>query len=569
MDSFSRRGKLVLLIILFVAGFLRFYRLNELPPGLHRDEASAGWNAYAIWKTGRDEHQRRLPLVFEAFGDWKRPLNIYLTAVLVPIFGLNKFSVRAPIALLGTLSVGLIYLVTKEIFCQPPAKAGSDKTVRGQDCQWSEVKDKLPFLSAGLLAISPWHVYMSRTGLGWNTVGLFLTLLAIYLVLIARRRIALITLAAVVFGLSLFSYASNQIFTPLFLLALGVVYSKEFKISRGYLLPALVFGLFLLIFLKIYLPVFQINAVGSGLLDEIDLYDQVTLPQSEHPSLLTAKLFHNRYLVIGLEFVKNYFRVLSPEFLLFNTSDNPAYSLKHFGNLYLFEFPLIIFGLFLIWQQDRSALKILLPWLFLAVIPAALTRTPYSSTRTILILPALLILVAYAASYLYFWLSTKTHRLDKLFLTGISLGYLFFFTLFVDEYFRHFSINRAEVWGVGKEKIVSYLDEHQDEYEQIFIASPEESFYIYQLFYLKIDPENFWQNVEYYSQTEDGFRHVQSLGKYQYQEMHYPQDLQESGRLVVDEFLNLDLWLGDERVEVVKEIPGPASQPVYLIVAVR
>lgn len=68
-----------LIIIIVLALFLRIYLLDKLPPGLHRDEASTGYNSFLILKTGQDEYQRTFPLAFEAFGDWKRPINIYLT----------------------------------------------------------------------------------------------------------------------------------------------------------------------------------------------------------------------------------------------------------------------------------------------------------------------------------------------------------------------------------------------------------------------------------------------------------------------------------------------------------
>ena len=122
--------KLVLILVLALA--VRFYMLSSIPFGLHRDEASAGYNAYTILKTGKDEYGRFLPLVFEAFGDWKRPINIYLTVPAVAIFGLNVFSVRLPIALTGFITVVVLYFLAKELF---------DK--------------KIAFWTAFILAISP------------------------------------------------------------------------------------------------------------------------------------------------------------------------------------------------------------------------------------------------------------------------------------------------------------------------------------------------------------------------------------------------------------------------------
>jgi len=57
-----------ILFIIIVAGFLiRFININNYPPLLW-DEASLGYNAYSILKTGRDEYGKFLPLIFKSFG---------------------------------------------------------------------------------------------------------------------------------------------------------------------------------------------------------------------------------------------------------------------------------------------------------------------------------------------------------------------------------------------------------------------------------------------------------------------------------------------------------------------
>src|SRR3989338_6436258 len=131
---------LPILIILALAAFLRLYRLTDFPPGLYSDEASYGYNAYSILTTGRDEWGKFLPLTIQSFGDYKPPMTAYLTIPSIAVFGLNEFAVRFPSALIGILSILLIYLLTKEIF-----KSRS-----------------IALLVAALLAISPWHIHFSR-----------------------------------------------------------------------------------------------------------------------------------------------------------------------------------------------------------------------------------------------------------------------------------------------------------------------------------------------------------------------------------------------------------------------
>src|SRR4030067_1088650 len=90
-----KRERLILATIVLVAALLRFYKLGSNPPSLYWDEASLGYNAYSILKTGRDEHGEKLPIDrFIAFGDYKPPLYIYSAVGFIKAFGLNEFSVR-------------------------------------------------------------------------------------------------------------------------------------------------------------------------------------------------------------------------------------------------------------------------------------------------------------------------------------------------------------------------------------------------------------------------------------------------------------------------------------------
>src|SRR3981081_2715222 len=51
--------------------------LDRTPPGMYVDEASIGYNAWAIAYHGVDEHGVHLPLYFQAFCEYKNPLYIY------------------------------------------------------------------------------------------------------------------------------------------------------------------------------------------------------------------------------------------------------------------------------------------------------------------------------------------------------------------------------------------------------------------------------------------------------------------------------------------------------------
>src|SRR5437773_2571614 len=106
----------ILLGIILLAILLRFYQLGNNPPSIDWDEASTGYNAYSILKTGKDEYGNFLPLSFRSFDDYKPPVYIYLTVPSVAVFGLTEFAVRLPAAIIGVLAVLVIYFLCLEIF---------------------------------------------------------------------------------------------------------------------------------------------------------------------------------------------------------------------------------------------------------------------------------------------------------------------------------------------------------------------------------------------------------------------------------------------------------------------
>ena len=166
--------KIALALLIFFALFLRTYHISQVPPALSWDEVSIGYNAYSILKTGRDEHGKFLPIdTFVAYGDYKPPLAIYLTVPSIALFGLSEFGVRFPSAFFGTLTVLMTYFLVKEFF----------RRTKNQE----PITRNLPTIASLLLAISPWHINLSRAGFEAN-IALFFIVLGVYFILLARKK---------------------------------------------------------------------------------------------------------------------------------------------------------------------------------------------------------------------------------------------------------------------------------------------------------------------------------------------------------------------------------------------
>jgi 4-amino-4-deoxy-L-arabinose transferase-like glycosyltransferase len=131
----AKMGYLALASILLVAGFLRFSRLDAVPPGLADDEAVNGNDALQAWRTGKFR-------VFYPQNYGREGLFINLQALTLGIIGRNEpWVLRLPSAILGSLTVWGMYFAAKRIIGRTPAL-------------WA----------AFLAATSFWQIQISRLG---------------------------------------------------------------------------------------------------------------------------------------------------------------------------------------------------------------------------------------------------------------------------------------------------------------------------------------------------------------------------------------------------------------------
>jgi 4-amino-4-deoxy-L-arabinose transferase-like glycosyltransferase len=143
------RAQEILLVsaILCVATFLRVYRLAQLPPGLHYDEAFNATMAYRVWM-GIDR-----PIFFTE-DMTEEPLAIYVTALAFALLGETAWTIRLVSALAGIATVAALYALARMMFRARIVAA----------------------LAAFTLAILYWHVNFSRLGMEPIFTPLMLTL---------------------------------------------------------------------------------------------------------------------------------------------------------------------------------------------------------------------------------------------------------------------------------------------------------------------------------------------------------------------------------------------------------
>ena len=98
------RGQwLMFAVIVAVAAVTRLAGLEGVPPGINHDEASNGYDAYSILKTGQDRWGESWPVLLEGFGrgDYRGALYAYLIVPFHALVGPEHLilSTRLPAAI--------------------------------------------------------------------------------------------------------------------------------------------------------------------------------------------------------------------------------------------------------------------------------------------------------------------------------------------------------------------------------------------------------------------------------------------------------------------------------------
>lgn len=540
-------------ISLLLAIVARYYQLGKAPAGLYLDEAAQGYNAYSILKTGKDEFSKVFPVVFRSFTDFKTPVYIYLIIPLIPIFGLTAFTVRFPSFIFSILSIPLIYLLTKQIF---PAKKGGS----------------IAMVTSLLLSISPWHILFGRTNFECN-VALFFFLLGLYLfyqALPAGRQASkkpfFLIFSAIAFAVAIPSYHSQRIITPLMLVILFIKY-RQILLSQAYR-KFLIIGLF--IGLLILLPTLSV-ATTPGFLARAAGLNIFSHPNGYINNLkgVTNFLVNNSLFLSTKEFFSLYLSYLAPRSMFILGDSGPRSSFPGLSTFYLWQFPFYIYGLYLLIKDKRyKNLKFFtLSLLFISPLPAAVTRDPYSTIRSLpLVIPQLLI-ISLGLVDIYDKIKKRLYRaIALLILTGLilySLVKLYSSVIILNEYYR------PREWNYGWQQVVETI-KTLDSKLPVIVDNTRSEPYNQLLFFLDFDPatyqkENFEVPLnEYY--TNMNRNKEKTIGNITTRPINWEKDLTREQYLIGDELSISKDQIQRHNLTLIKEIYYPDGSPAFLIV---
>ena len=315
----SKAAYIALAVIIAVAAFLRLFLLGRVPLGLAPDEASIGYDAYAIAKFGIDRNGYAYPVYPITWGPGGgSPLLIYLNVLSIKLFGTGIVKLRMIPAICGILTVALFFFILKELTAK------------------RTYSNEISLFGTAFLAVCPWHVILSRWTLDSNIMPFTLGL-AVYLFMLAirKRSTLLYCLSAAMYAVCMYSYGSATIVVPLHLLLICIICLRKKVLNIKQLIASGV------TFMVVFAPLFVFYAVNYLGLPEII---------TEHFSVnkFTASRTGEVFLTPGPGFFGQLFDNAKTLLVALTIGDKHE-MLCHFypgyWMLYVFTFPIVFIGI--------------------------------------------------------------------------------------------------------------------------------------------------------------------------------------------------------------------------------
>ena len=428
---------LVLVVLVGIALILRTPLFSTVPASPYWEETILGVDANALAQTGKDHHGTAWPiLALESFGDWKPAGYVYAVVPFVKVFGLELWVIRLPSLLAGLAIVGAVAVLGKRL-----------------GVPW--------WAGALIVAVAPWAIHFSRAA--WEAhLAIALIAWAVIFALnsFQPKKIAIIPALAstLFFTAAWYTYHSARIVVPL--LGLGVLvylFSTLTESARGSRESSLHS-------IQNYLKRSWLTVV---LCCAVLVLGTMPIWLSGDTNALTHRLIYHRYVLWSSELMTAYLDHFSPTFLFLTGEENIRHTTGFFGLFYPFEVIFLLVGIY-VWLQQRKPLQLLLLyWLGISIIPAALaTPTPHA-LRILIGLPVFALLIAQGFVQTLSWLSRSialhapTQNLKKiayqLALFSLLSLYVVGLSIFWFNYTQIYAQTSAREWQFGYKQMLTQL----------------------------------------------------------------------------------------------------------------
>lgn len=454
---------------LVIGIFARTYMFGDVPGDINQDEAFAGYNAFTLLQHGKDSYGYPMPVYLTAWGSGMNALESYLMIPFVALFGLKVWAIRLPMLLVGIFSLVAVYKLVLRFS-----------------------NEKFALAALLMVAISPWHIMISRWALESNLAPGFV-LFGIFFFVKGLQNQKFLMASAAFFGLSLYAYATIWAVVPIIILGsvLYAIWTRALKMDR-YLWISLGILSALAIPLMLFLMVNK------------DIISEIRLPFYSIPKLVYFRDSEISFSQIPQN-LANLWSILT------NQSDGlPWNAIRDYGIFYPVTLVFCFIGLIpTVWNTVQDIRKrslgldfFVLLWTLAGFIIGALINVNINRVN-LLFLP-LLILAAWGILFTFNYIHPKTIVIPL-------FAYLLYFATFEKEYFTTYRDSIGNHFCEGIEDAMSFASSKLKAGESM-VVDPNTS-YPRILFFGKVDLYDYLGTVKY-TNFPSAFLYVHSFDKY-------------------------------------------------------
>lgn len=543
--------RIILLTFVILIGIaLRFYQLGNNPPSLDWDEASMGYNAYSILKTGADEYSNKLPLSIRSFDDYKPALYTYLIIPAIWSFGLNEFSVRLPAAMIGSLSIIVFYFLLKQIFTN-----------------WEKSKQAfIALLGSFFLAISPWHLQFSRAAFE-GQIGFFFLISGLLFFFKSLRNGKFFYVSMILFLLCLYSYHSFRLLIPLLIFSFLIIFWKKILNFKKHAIVSLI--ILFVLSLPIWTSFVKTTAGTGARLSMVTVFsDPSIIDQSIERINFDRKnndvigtIFHNRRIVYFLAITKGYLDHFNPDFLFIHGDGGVQHHAVDMGMLYLWDLPFILIGIYYLFKKIDRRIFVLIILFLLSPLPASITTGTPHPVRGINMILGFYIFCSVGLMFVFEKIIFLKKKIIKsiLFLV-IAISLVFNVCYYLHQYYVHTPIEYGYFWQYGYKEALNFAKNNESKVDGIVMTYEYDQPYIYYLFYNKIDPIWYQSNWNYNGNgAVDRFKRI--IGKYTFRNVNYLEDARNKNKLLIGTPKEIP-----DNAKIIKTINFPDGREAFRIV---
>ncbi len=459
---------LISFIILLIGCFCRLFLIDKYPVGLNQDEASIGYEAYSLIQNGTDRNGFSYPVNLVAWGSGQNVLYAYLSMPFIKLLGLNILSTRIVMALIGCLTLLVIYLFTSK-----------------------QLKHKHSLIVLLMLAIMPWHLTKSRFGLESNIFPDLILYAVILLYLgFKKHKKKYYFFSSIILGISTYAYGTSYLFVPiLFFVIYGyLLKKKQIRWHDLFINLFIIFIISLPLIIFVFINFFNLNTIKIGPITipklNCNRMKETTIINSNHHNLnqILSNTSALVYMIIGDIYSRNY----------------SYYHIPFFGLYYYISIPFLFYGIYKAFKSENQLIKFVNMYL-IACLPVALFIFPTSVHLNIILIPILF--------YVCYGIILMIEKKKKFYF--IPFTYLIIFSLFIGWYFTGYQKNLEKEETVSLEDALKYTKKNN--YQKIYITDNINQPYIYYLFYNKIDNKYYLENRKI-SDENQMFQKVDQIG---------------------------------------------------------